>query len=58
MIYDIVPFELLVRLTKNVYEQEWEPEPLYLEDYICDEDKSPIDRDKDLPIKRVIVIDI
>ena len=38
--------------------KEWEPEPLYLEDYyIRDEDKSPEDRDKDLPI-RVVIIDI
>ena len=57
MIYDLIPFELLNR-RRHRRATEWEPEPLYLEEHIRDEDKSPVDRDKDLPIKRVIIIDI
>ena len=56
MIYDLIPFELLNRRLRRP--TEWEPEPLYLEKHIRDEDKSPVDRGKDLPIKRVIIIDI
>jgi len=52
--------ELLIdknyRVSDN--ELEWEPEPLYASMHITDEDKNYSDRDKDLPIRRVIVIDI
>jgi hypothetical protein len=57
MIYDLIPFELLTRRRQRRTKQ-WEPEPLYLEEHIRDEDKSPVDRNKDLPIRRVVIIDI
>jgi 5-methylcytosine-specific restriction endonuclease McrBC regulatory subunit McrC len=50
--------DYILTLLAQKRESEWEPEPLYLEDYyIRDEDKSPEDLDKDLPI-RVVIIDI
>ena len=57
MIYDLIPFELLTRRRQRRTKQ-WEPEPLYFEEHIRDEDKSPVDRNKDLPIRRVVIIDI
>jgi hypothetical protein len=50
--------DYILTLLAREKKEEWEPEALYLEDYyIRDEDKSPEDRNKDLPI-RVVIIDI